>query len=146
MLVITELPKHTRELANRERDTIVMSFEERRWLRRRVTTTAGRSVALALPTGSRITPDAVLAIEENWYLQVEAAAEPVLRVRPLDRDQAISIGFAIGNHHFSLAIDGFDLLVPDDTAMTQLLSRMGVRWEHDKAVFNPVGGGHRHED
>ena len=33
----------------------------------------------------------------------------------------LRIAFEVGNHHFPLAIDGDELLVPDDTAMVQLL-------------------------
>ena len=47
MLVIEKLPDGLDGnghlvLAERERDTIVMTFEERRWLRRRATTASGR--------------------------------------------------------------------------------------------------------
>ena len=55
VLVITEYPFHLRRrraLAGKERDTLRLTWEERRWTRKRVVTTAGRMVALALPTGS----------------------------------------------------------------------------------------------
>jgi urease accessory protein UreE len=148
MLTIEKLPdaEACRNLATRERDTIVMTFEERRWLRRRATTTAGRAIALALPTGCRLGPGAVLAIEPSWYLQVEAAKEPVLAAYPDDQETAIRVAFEVGNHHFPLALDGERVLVPDDTAMTQLLTRLGVRWERREAVFDPIGRGHRHDD
>ncbi|HUN58072.1 MAG TPA: hypothetical protein VMU41_08145 [Candidatus Binataceae bacterium] len=133
-------------LTKHERDTIVMTFEERRWLRRKATTAAGRAIALALPTGSRIDPGAILAVEPNWYLQVEAAREPVLVVYPEDRDMAIRVAFEVGNHHFPLALDGKNLVVPDDTAMTQLLSRLDVPWERKDIVFDPIGRGHSHDD
>jgi urease accessory protein UreE len=148
MLVIEKLPEANAcgMLAERERDTIVMTFEERRWLRRRAVTTGGRAIALALPTGSRLGPGAILAIEPTWYLQVEAAREPVLAVYPQDHETAIRVAFEVGNHHFPLAVDGDSQLVPDDTAMIQLLRRLGVRWERRKAVFDPIGMGHRHDN
>jgi urease accessory protein UreE len=148
MLMIEKLPKanQCRSLNGRERDTLVMTFEERRWLRRRATTTAGRSIALALPTGCRLDAGAILIVEPSWYLQVEAAKEPVLAVYPHDRETSIRVAFEVGNHHFPLALDGENLLVPDDTAMTQLLTRLGARWERRKAVFDPIGKGHSHDD
>lgn len=148
MLVIEKLPddEACHSLAERERDTIVMTFEERRWLRRRATTTAGRAIALALPTGCRLDPGAILAVAPSWYLQVEAAKEPVLAVYPHGRETAIRVAFEVGNHHFPLAIGGESLLVPDDTAMTQLLTRLGVSWERREAVFDPIGKGHSHDD
>jgi len=55
------------------------------------------------------------------------------------------VAFEVGNRHFTLAIDGERLLVPDDTAMEQLLTRLDVPWRRDHAVFVPVGAGHRHD-
>jgi urease accessory protein len=146
MLLIELLPDPTsRELLiGKERDTLVMTSEERRWARRRVRTSAGREIALALTTGTTLEPGAIIAIEATWYLQVEAATERVLAVRPRDRDLAVRIAFEIGNHHFPLAIDGADLLVPDDSAMRQLLDRLGQSWEHRCVIFNPIAKAHRH--
>lgn len=150
MLLIEKLPEvhgnRERILAERERDTIVMTFEERRWLRRRATTASGRAIALALPTGCRLEPGAILAVETDWYLEVEAAKESVLAAFPQDQNAAIRLAFEVGNHHFPLAVDGNSLLVPDDTAMTQLLTRLGVQWERREAVFDPIGRGHSHDD
>ena len=63
MLVITEspLPVEPAALAGLERDTLSLTWEERRWTRKRVRSTAGREVALALPTGSLLRPGDVLA-------------------------------------------------------------------------------------
>src|SRR2546425_3632798 len=132
-------------LRGRERDALVLTAEERRWGRRRVKTVAGRELALALPTGSALTPGHILHIDTDWYVVVEAAAEPVLAVTPRSRDEALRVAFEVGNRHFKLAIDGDRLLVPDDTAMEQLLTRPDVPWKRDHAIFVPVGAGHRHD-
>ena len=133
-------------LAGKERDTLCLTWEERRWTRKRVVTAAGRVVALALPTGSVLRNGDVLAVEDDWYLAVEARPEPVLAAVPRDRAEAVRVAFDVGNRHFSLAVDGDALLVPDDTAMEQLLTRLGVPWERRQAVYDPIGGGgHQHE-
>src|SRR3989442_373531 len=56
--VVTEPRVHVHdvELVGLERDVLVLTAEERRWGRRRVTTRAGRALALALPTGSVLVP------------------------------------------------------------------------------------------
>jgi urease accessory protein len=133
-------------LAGKERDTLRLTWEERRWTRKRVVTSAGRTVALALPTGSVLRDGDVLAIEEGWYLVVEARPEPVLAALPRDCAEAIRLAFDVGNRHFALALEGEALLVPDDTATVQLLTRSGVSWERRQAVFNPIGGGHGHDE
>ena len=146
-LVITESLGRVDQaaLGGRERDTLRLTWEERRWTRKRLLTTRGREVALAFPTGSVLRPGDVLAVEDAWYLAVEASPEAVLAARPRDRAEAIRVAFEVGNRHVSLALDGDALLVPDDSAMEQLLVRLGVPWERRRAVFDPVGAGHRHE-
>jgi urease accessory protein len=148
VLVITDtsVPGSAAALAGKERDTLRLTWDERRWTRKRVETTAGRRVALALPTGSVLRDGDVLAVEEEWYLVVEARPEPVLAVLPRDRAEAIRLAFDVGNRHFALALDGPALLVPDDTAMEQLLTRAGVPWERRLAIFNPIGGGGQGHD
>jgi urease accessory protein len=135
---------HDADLSRLERDTLVLTAEERRWGRRRVTTEKGRELALALPTGSALVPGAILHVARDWYVVVEAAREPVLAVTPRSHEEGLRVAFEVGNRHFTLAIDGERLLVPDDPAMEQLLERLEVEWRRDEAVFIPLGAGHRH--
>lgn len=143
MLVITEprLTVHEALLAGRQRDTVCLGWEERRWNRRRLTTTGGREVALALPTGSVLEPGAIIAVEAAWYLVVESRPEALLAIYPESREQAVRIAFDVGNRHFTLAVEDDALLVPDDLAMEQLVRRLGVRWERRQAHYSPLGGG-----
>ena len=87
----------------------------------------------------------LLALGPDFYVEVEALPEPVLAISPRSPGEAIRVAFEVGNRHFSLALDGERLLVPDDTAMRQLLERLGVVFEQAEAVFTPIGAGHRHE-
>lgn len=145
MIVIETVVSTTPEaLAGRERDTLALTWEGRRWGRRRVRTAAGREVALALPTGTVLAVGAVLWVDADWYLEVEGAAEPVIAVRPRNHPEALRVAFEVGNRHFSVALDGERLLVPDDTAMVQLLDRLGASWERTEAVYSPMGFGHTH--
>src|SRR5262245_50504439 len=108
MVVITspQLAATQESLLGKERDTLSLTWEERRWPRKRVRTRGGRDVACALPTGSLLRPGAVVAIEADWYLAIEGRPEPVLAVAPRDRAEAVRIAFDVGNRHFPLAIDG----------------------------------------
>ena len=136
---------HDADLSRLERDTLVLTAEERRWGRRRVTTENGRQLALALPTGSVLEPGEILHVARDFYVVIEAAREPVLAVAPRSREEALRVAFEVGNRHFTLAIDGERLLVPDDPAMQQLLDRLEVPWTREHAVFAPLGTGHRHD-
>ena len=136
---------HDADLSRLERDALVLTAEERRWGRRRVTTEKGRVLALALPTGSALLPGAILHVTRDYYVVIEAASEPVLAVSPRSHAEALRVAFEVGNRHFTLAVDGDRLLVPDDPAMEQLLERLEVPWQRDHAIFIPLGTGHRHE-
>ena len=107
-------------------------------------TRGGRELALALPTGTTLQPGDVLHLDATWYVAVEATPEPVLAITPRSREEALRVAFEVGNRHFTLALDGERLLVPDDTAMTQLLTRLGVPWARETSAFAPIGVGHRH--
>src|SRR5262249_41756281 len=95
-----------RALAGKERDTLCLTWEERRWTRKRAVTVGGRAIVLALPTGSVLRPGDVIAVAEDWYLMVEGRPEPVLAVRPRHRDEAVRVAFEAGNRHVPLALDG----------------------------------------
>src|SRR5262245_26337877 len=143
MVVITapRVDLGSAELAGRARDALRLTWEERRWTRKRVTTEAGGELALALPTGSLLRPGEVIAAGDDWYVVVEGRAEPVIAIAPRDRDEAVRFAFDVGNRHFPLALDGDRLLVPDDTAMEQLVRRLGVAWERCRTVFEPLDRG-----
>ena len=143
MVVITDPPRSVEAaaLAGKARDTLCLTWEERRWTRKRVTTTGGREVALALPTGSVLEPGEIVAVEADWYLAVEGRPEPVLAIFPQSREDALRIAFDVGNRHVTLAIEGDALVVPDEPAMAQLVARLGARWERRRAVYTPLGGG-----
>ena len=133
------------ELLGRERDVLVLTAEERRWGRRRARTAAGRELALALPTGSVLAAGEVLHVDRDWYVVVEAAMEAVLAVEPRSAEEGLRLAFEVGNRHFTLAWDGARALLPDDPAMEQLLKRMDLPFERTRAVFVPLGRGHRHD-
>jgi len=128
-----------------ERDVLTLTAEERRWGRRRARTAAGRELALALPTGSVLAAGEVLHVDRDWYVVVEAALEAVLAVAPRSAEEGLKLAFEVGNRHFALAWDGARLLVPDDPAMEQMLKRLNVPFERTRALFAPLGQGHRHD-
>jgi urease accessory protein len=148
LLIIDRLisPVRAEILRAKEDDKLVLTWEQRRWVRGRFTTDKGRKIGLALPTGTTLAPDAILWVEQDWYLRVEAATESVLEILPADRAEAVKIAFEVGNRHFPLAMQENKLLVPDDKAMVRLMDRLGAPYERRQAVFNPIGitQGHQH--
>ena len=126
------------DLRVKKEDTLLLSWEERRWTRGRFTTAQGRRIGIALPTGTALAPGAILHIADDWYLKIEAAMEPVLEIVPADYQEAVKIAFEVGNRHFPLALEENKILVPDDKGMIRLMDRLGVVWKKRQAIFNPI--------
>ncbi len=129
------------DIRGKEEDTLALPWERRRWIRGKFTSTKGREVALALPTGTPLLPGTIVLVERDWYLRVEGLPEPLIAVTAKNYGDAIRLAFEIGNRHFPLALDGETVLVPDDPAMSQLFNRLNVPWERRQAVFSPIGIG-----
>jgi len=138
-------PANPDELRAREEDKLVLTWEQRRWMRGRFTTDRGRKIGVALPTGTTLRHGIVLYVGPDWYLKIEAAIEPLLEIVPADSNEAVKIAFEVGNRHFPLALDGNKILVPDDKAMVRLMERLGVSFEHRQAIFNPIGNTQLHQ-
>ena len=147
LLIIDHLisPVSEEILRAKKHDKLVLTWEQRRWVRGRFTTDKGRKIGLALPTGTTLPPNAILWIEPDWYLRVEAATESVLEILPSDHDEAIKIAFEVGNRHFPLAVEGNTLQVPDDKAMIRLMDRLRAKWTRRQTVFNPIGNTESHQ-
>ena len=135
------------ELRAKEEDRLILTWEQRRWMRGRFTTERGRKIGIALPTGTSLAHGTILHVAEDWYLKIEAAIEPVLEIVPTDYEEAVRIAFEVGNRHFPLALRGKSILVPDDKAMIRLLNRLGAPWQRRDTIFDPIGNTqvHQHE-
>lgn len=133
------------DLPAKEEDKLILTWEQRRWLRGRFTTKQGRKIGLALPTGTVLAPGSILYIEADWYLKIEAAREAVLVITPSDFNEAVKISFEVGNRHFPLALEENKILVPEDKAMVRLMERLGAHWERRQAIFDPIGSTQLHQ-
>jgi urease accessory protein len=126
------------DLRAKEEDKLVLTWEQRRWMRGRFTTAQGRKIGVALPTGTTLVHGAILYVGADWYLQIEAAIEPVLEIVPSDYNEAVKIAFEIGNRHFPLALEERKILVPDDKVMIRLMERLGAPWARRQSIFDPI--------
>jgi urease accessory protein len=140
-------PVHFDELRGKEEDRLILTWEQRRWMRGRFTTERGRKIGIALPTGTSLAHGTILHVAADWYLKIEAAIEPILEIVPADYEEAVRIAFEVGNRHFPLALREKSILIPDDQVMIRLLERLGVAWERRQTIFDPIGNTqvHQHE-
>jgi urease accessory protein len=146
-LIIDRLhsPEIQDDLRAKEEDKLVLTWEQRRWMRGRFTTAKGRKIGIALPTGTTLAHGAILYVGADWYLKIEAAIEPVLEIFPSGYNEAVKIAFEVGNRHFPLALEESKILVPDDKVMVRLMDRLGAPWERRQAIFDPIGNTQVHQ-
>jgi urease accessory protein UreE len=133
------------DLRAKEEDKLILTWEQRRWMRGRFTTARGRKIGVALPTGATLAHGTILYVGADWYLKIEAAGEPVLEIFPSDYNEAVKIAFEVGNLHFPLALDENKILVPDSKVMLRLMDRLGVPWERRQSIFDPIGNTQVHQ-
>ena len=121
-----------------------LTAQERRWPRRRVTTDGGHVLVLELPMSAVLRPGTVLHVAREWYARLEAALEPVLAIGPLTWIEGIRFAHEVGGQHMAIAIDGEEMLVPDEPVMLRLACRLDLPWRRAHRAFIPVSTGVPH--
>ena len=125
-------------------ERIALTARERRYPRRRVTTDGGHVLVFALSQGRALEPGTVLHVARDWYAVLEAALEPVLAVGPLATGDRIRLAHEVGGQHSDIALDGEELLVPDDPVMMRVVCRLELPWKRARRAFVPVSMGTPH--
>lgn len=145
VVVIAGLPAEDDPSAREgyEADAVLLTAEERRRVPRRVVTRAGRAFILMLPPGEVLAPGRLLHVGPGWYVTVEAASEALLAVHPRSQREGLRVALEVGRLHSALAVSGDRLLVPDESPLERLLTRLDVPWTRVHAPFLPIGPGSR---
>lgn len=127
-------------------DRIALTWEQRQRSRQRLVTARGREIALALPTGTRLRAGDLLPTAAGC-IEVQLAAEDVLRIRPRSLQEAAFVAYQIGNRHLPLEIAEEGLKTLYEPVLERYLQQRGVPVERGQAPFAPVSAaaGHRHE-
>ncbi len=126
-----------------------LTAEERCRLRGHRHSSCGRDLLLQLPRGGALEPGEWLAGDDGpARVQVEAAPEPLLRVRAAEPLELLRAAYHLGNRHVALEIRPGELRFPEDPVLADLLRQRGLEPEPCLAPFLPeggaYGGGHSH--
>jgi urease accessory protein len=133
---------------------VVLAHDERR-LRRK---------ALPLEDGSRILVDFLepttlhagdtLVLDDGRHIEVRAAPEELVEVRPLGTVHLAELAWHIGNRHLAAQIEADRIMILRDHVIEAMLEGLGATLVHVVAPFEPVRGaysghghahGHEHE-
>lgn len=130
---------------------VVLAHDERR-LRRK---------ALALEDGSRVLVDLAepttlragdrLVLDDGRHVEIRAAPEELLEVRPLGAVHLAELAWHIGNRHLAAQIEADRILILRDHVIEAMLEGLGATVVHVVSPFEPVRGaysghGHGHDD
>lgn len=116
-------------------DTVPLTWEGRRKCRQRLTTTGGREIALALPTGTILQPGDVLYRNEQCEIAVEGVPEKLLVLRPQTCDAFGIVCYQIGNLHRPIGFHEGAILVPYEPVLEKQLDRLGFDYTIEELIF-----------
>jgi urease accessory protein len=122
-----------------------LPYEERVKSRLATMTEAGEAVAIVLPRGSILRHGTVLAGDDDALALIEAAPQPVTRIRA---DSALSLLRAVyhlANRHVAAQLAADHAMIERDPVLEAMLQGLGARIEHIEAPFDPEGGAYSSE-
>ena len=89
---------------------------------------------------------AVVWAAANAHYVIRQTEEPVLEITLAGPPESLALlGWSIGNLHATIEPRPGKLLTPDDPAMRQALTRMGVVFAPTTAIFHPPRQAHSHD-
>ena len=116
---------------------------------------ADRRIAVILPRGTVLRGGDSLVAEDGSDILVEAALQPLLRIR-IDgtrggKSDLLRAAYHLGNRHVQLEVQGDFLQIEPDPVLAVMLVRMGLTVTEVAAPFEPEAGayapsGHAHSD
>jgi urease accessory protein len=141
--------------------TVTLYFEARHRRRIRLVTDQGEEILLDLPSAVAMADGDGLRLNDGRWLQVQAAAEPVVEVSHRDPEQLTRLAWHLGNRHLPTQIGRAILRIRPDHVIEGMLEGLGANLVKVRAPFQPEGGaygnhgerhhvsleasGHRHE-
>jgi urease accessory protein len=105
---------------------LAMSSHDRRRVRRRLVAPDGRTIELALPTGTILEVGALLCRRDGVAYRVGAAPERLLEVRPGTLAEAARVGHLIGNLHRDVDVEEDRVLALWDAPLERRLRELGL--------------------
>jgi urease accessory protein len=124
---------------------LALSAEERGRSRYRCQTEDGIELLLNLPRGTSLKEGDLLTTESaDWWVRVQAKAEPVLKVQansPLDLLRAT---YHLGNRHVPLEVTATALKLSPDPVLREMLEHLGATVTEAIEPFYPEMGAYHH--
>jgi urease accessory protein len=130
--------------------TLTLDFDARHRRRIRLSTDRGEDVLLNLPKAVAMEDGDGLQLDNGRWLEVIAAAEPLVEIRHRNIERLVCIAWHLGNRHLPTEVRDDALRIRPDHVIENMLHGLGADLANVQARFQPEGGAysdhdHRHE-
>jgi urease accessory protein len=146
-VVITLTQRRPASAAQIVQSTLILSAEERQRSRYRCQASTGAELLLSLPRGTVLTDGDLLTTDlKDWWVRVEAKAEPVLLVQANNPLDLLRAAYHLGNRHVPLQIMPQTIKLSTDPVLREMLEHLGLYVSEGIEPFSPEAGayGHHH--
>jgi urease accessory protein UreE len=124
------------QCAGFRRDTITLTWEDRRRGHGRRRTDSGTEFAISLPSGTILKGgDCLVLLEANTIIEVREAPEPVFVIHPKTPQEWAYYAYHVGNRHQQVMIGSDELVFPQSPAVRSLLEQLHVAFTTDRRPF-----------
>lgn len=125
-------------------DRIALDYDERHRRRFRYVAAAGTEFLLDLPRAAVLQHGDALLLEDGRCIEVQAAAEALLRISAGSTAALVRLAWHIGNRHLPAQLAADSILIREDHVIEAMLIGLGARVEHVRAAFAPESGAYAH--
>ena len=129
------------------RDTLTLTWDDRRQGHGRRRSDGGVEFAISLPNGTVLKGDDCMILEtERTVVKVVEAPEPVYVVRPQSSYEWAYYAYHVGNRHQQVMIGATELIFLQNPAVRSLLEQLHVPFETAERPFTAAlaNVGHSH--
>lgn len=129
------------------RDTLTLTFEDRRQGHGRRRSDSGIEFAISLPSGALLKGGDCMVLEpERTIVQVQEATEAVYIVRPHTPQEWAYYAYHVGNRHQQVMIGETELIFLQNPAVRSVLEQLHVHFETGERPFTAAlaNVGHTH--
>jgi urease accessory protein len=142
-IFIEELPVEQSALGPIE--IVSLTWEQRSRARRKCVTSSNTTITIALPRGTVLTDGMLIFNTTERTIEVRAAKEELLLLKPSSRSELCSIAHHLGNWHRNLQMNEDDtLLVEPDSPLLKWLDHQHVEYERVEREYHPGMRGSAH--
>ena len=129
------------------RETLTLTWEERRQGHGKRRSDAGLEFAISLPGGTVLKGgDCMILESEQTIVRIQEAPEPVYIVRPKTPQEWASYAYHVGNRHQQVMIGDTELIFLQNPAVRSLFEQLHVPFETGERPFTAAlaNVGHSH--